>query len=331
MQAMVAEAGKPCFAYADELAASAAYGVAMVADSGVYLPASGQVGSIGTVMVHIDESGALEGAGVKATIVRSGPQKFTASSLEPLSAEARAKMQARVDMTAALWAGVVAERRGGTAASWLALEGAVFSGAEAVKVGLADGVASLDQVMAMAAAAAEEKGPSMAAAIDKSTVDVNALEVGKIAMALTGSADAEGAIKTLRAWQADSVLAQERAAADAKAAEEAEAKERVELVRGLVLRGMDPAKAWISGEKGPQPENGVHPDWAGMKLKNLRAFAAAMPTAPRQIEAKADPTGGGTIAMTPDIEKQAKAHGIKAEHIASSRALALNGSGTKEI
>jgi ClpP class serine protease len=54
-------AGKPVYAYAGEMAASAAYWMsATVASSGVYLPRSGAVGSVGVIAAHVDESAALD-------------------------------------------------------------------------------------------------------------------------------------------------------------------------------------------------------------------------------------------------------------------------------
>ena len=47
---------KPIIAVADEAAFSAAYAIASAADE-VYLPATAQVGSIGVIAIHVDQSG----------------------------------------------------------------------------------------------------------------------------------------------------------------------------------------------------------------------------------------------------------------------------------
>lgn len=167
MRAMAAAAEKPVFAYADELAASAAYALATVAEK-IYLPPSGTVGSIGVISVHGDESKAFENEGVGITVVKSGARKAEFNSLEPLTAAAREHMQQLVDELAGQFAQVVAESRGGTAKEWLALEGAVAHGADAVSKGLADGVKTFEEVVSMAAAAAEERRESM------STKEINA-------------------------------------------------------------------------------------------------------------------------------------------------------------
>jgi capsid assembly protease len=55
--AIKADAAKPLWAVANESALSAAYAIASAADR-LYLTRTGEVGSIGVVAVHVDESGA---------------------------------------------------------------------------------------------------------------------------------------------------------------------------------------------------------------------------------------------------------------------------------
>lgn len=330
MRAAVEASGKPVLAYADELAASAAYALATVADD-IYIPASGQVGSIGMVMVHVDESAALDMAGVKPTIIRSGPQKYTGSALEPLSAEAQARMKGRVDTMAEQFAALVAGRRGKTPAAWLALEGAVFGGAAAVNAGLADGVASRDQVMAKAARLA---GGNKMATIDgkgASPQDVAALEVGRAAMALTGAERSEDALRTLRGWQADAGKAKALEAERAASVAAAEKVERVELVRSMVARGaLLPPKAWLPGEKGHAAENGVAEPWASMPIESLRAVAPALEEQPARKAATPAPMKSAN-AVTPEIEAKARQNGIKPESLVAASSLGLMGSGRGEI
>lgn len=160
MRAAASVAGKPVFAHADELAASAAYALATVAEK-IYLPPSGTVGSIGVISAHIDESKALENEGMTVTVVKSGARKAEFNSLEPLTKEAHGHMQELVDGLAGQFAELVAEGRGKTAKAWLKLEGAVAHGEDAVAKGLADGVQSFEETVAMAAAAAEERRTAM--------------------------------------------------------------------------------------------------------------------------------------------------------------------------
>jgi ClpP class serine protease len=61
--AIKAASQKPLWAVANEGALSAAYAIASTADR-LYVTRTGEVGSIGVVAVHVDESGADEQAGL---------------------------------------------------------------------------------------------------------------------------------------------------------------------------------------------------------------------------------------------------------------------------
>ena len=88
-----AASGKPLWAVANESALSAAYAVASAADR-VYVTRTGEVGSIGVVAVHIDESGADAKAGLAWTFVFAGDRKIDGNAHEPLSERARATIRA---------------------------------------------------------------------------------------------------------------------------------------------------------------------------------------------------------------------------------------------
>jgi ClpP class serine protease len=322
MRSAVAESGKPCLAYADECATSAAYALATVATK-IYMPASGLTGSIGTVSIHVDESQHMADHGYKATIVRSGDRKFEGNSLEPISPEALNAKQVGVDRAANAFASLVATARGGDAGKYLALQGRVLLAPEALAAGLVDGIVGRDEVIQRAAAAVGDKRmneqakkapTNIAAAIDPN--EISALEVGRVAMALTGAADAEGAIKALRGWQVDAAKATALEADRLKAEQEAEAKERVDLVKGMVARGaVGPAKAWIVGEKGPTVGAVAEP-WASMKIKHLRAAAGAFEEPTERRETKPSATDAATPTAA-QIER-AKQLGVKPESLAAA-------------
>ena len=88
MRAIKAGNGKPLWAVANESALSAAYAVASAADR-LYVTRTGEVGSIGVVAVHIDESGADAKAGLAWTFVFAGDRKVDANGHEPLSSRDR--------------------------------------------------------------------------------------------------------------------------------------------------------------------------------------------------------------------------------------------------
>lgn len=145
----VASIDKPVWAHANELAASAAYWVATAADK-IMAPKTSLVGSIGVVMLHVDRSVANAKAGVTYTPIFAGARKVDAASFAPLSDEARANAQARVDEIYSMFVKQVAGRRGMSEKAVRETEAGVFSAAEAMKRKLLDGVATLgDTVQAM--------------------------------------------------------------------------------------------------------------------------------------------------------------------------------------
>lgn len=134
---------KPVTAVADPAMYSAAYYLAAGADT-ILLPRDAGVGSIGVLAVHVDESALLDKMGLKVTVVKSGARKDQYSSLKPLSDEARASLQARVDQEAQGFYSFVAAQRDLTPDTVRAFEGDTFQGQDAVRVGLADGIGTLE-------------------------------------------------------------------------------------------------------------------------------------------------------------------------------------------
>lgn len=139
---------KKIIAVANAMAASAAYWVASGATELVVTP-SGSVGSIGVIAVHEDISKALDTEGVKLTMIRAGKYKYEGSPYEPLTEEAREAIQADVDSYYLKFAKTVARNRGvGLDAVTEGFgQGRMVLAAEAVKQGMADRVATLDQVL----------------------------------------------------------------------------------------------------------------------------------------------------------------------------------------
>jgi len=168
---MAGRAQKKIVAVANGMAASAAYWLACCATELVVTP-SGQVGSIGVFAAHEDMSKALEQEGVKVSLVSAGKFKTEGNPYEPLSDEARAALQAKVDEFYGMFVKSVAKGRGVSQASVRDGygQGRMLLASAAVKEGLADSISTLDQVLsklgvkpAPAAAVAEEQQPHIAA------------------------------------------------------------------------------------------------------------------------------------------------------------------------
>jgi signal peptide peptidase SppA len=140
---------KPVTAFVNDMAASAAYGIASAASEIITSPTS-TVGSIGVVMLHADRSGELAAQGVKPTLIFAGSHKVDGNPFEPLSDAVRADLQASVDAHYRQFLDTVAAGRGRklTADMARATEARTFIGADAVRLGLADRIASFDEVLA---------------------------------------------------------------------------------------------------------------------------------------------------------------------------------------
>jgi capsid assembly protease len=155
---------KRMIAVCNAMAASAAYWIATAADEVVVTP-SGQVGSIGVFAAHEDISKALEEEGVKVTLISAGKYKTEGMPYEPLSAEARASMQKMVDTFGELFINAVARNRGvGSSAVRHGFgEGRVVLANDAMRMGMVDGIATLDQTLARLLGRRTGKGLSPAA------------------------------------------------------------------------------------------------------------------------------------------------------------------------
>lgn len=138
---------KPIWAIANPVAASAAYAIASAADL-VFLPRFARAGSIGVWTAHVDLSGMLAQDGVKVTLIFAGDRKVDGNPWEPLSEQARATLQDSVDRMRAVFVQTVARNRSLDETAVRASEAALFEDINAVSAGLADAVATDQEVAA---------------------------------------------------------------------------------------------------------------------------------------------------------------------------------------
>ena len=139
---------KKVIAVANSLAASAAYYLMSQASEAVASP-SAMVGSIGTVMFHVDESAALAQAGQVVTVIASSELKAAGASPGPLTEAGRAELEMIVSGYTDMFVKAVAR---GRKVSQSAVrsdfgQGGVLLASDALKVGMVDRVASLDEVL----------------------------------------------------------------------------------------------------------------------------------------------------------------------------------------
>lgn len=134
-------AEKPTLAILTSVACSAAYLLASQARR-IVMPEFGFAGSIGAVVMHVDWSAALTEAGIKVTLISSGAHKTAGNPYEPLAVETVDRIKGDLDQVRARFAEVVGQGRGKalTAKAAMATEAQVYSGREAVTLGLADAI-----------------------------------------------------------------------------------------------------------------------------------------------------------------------------------------------
>ena len=139
---------KPIVAVANSLMASAAYYIASAADEIAVTP-GGEVGSIGVIAAHEDHSAELEARGIRVSLITAGRFKAEAAPFQPLSEEARAAMQSMVNDYYGMFIAAVARGRGVSTAKVRADfgEGRTVRAKDAVRLGMADRVATLEQTI----------------------------------------------------------------------------------------------------------------------------------------------------------------------------------------
>ncbi len=139
---------KPIVAFTEGMMASAAYWFGSAAER-IYISSdTTQVGSIGVVASHVDISKAEEMRGYKTTEIVAGRYKRIDSRYAPLSEEGRAVLQEAVDYIYSVFVNDVARFRGVPVEKALEMaDGKVFIGKQALDAGLADGLATLDELV----------------------------------------------------------------------------------------------------------------------------------------------------------------------------------------
>jgi signal peptide peptidase SppA len=161
-----AAAVKNVVAVADTKALSAAYWIASQASEVVVTP-SGYAGSIGVYRVHVDESGLNDQLGLKVTYVSAGKFKTEGNPDEPLDETAQEAWQTAVDDLYGQFVGDVARGRKTSAEAVRAGfgEGRSLGAQRAVDAGLADRVATFDDVLSELLGSAPGQAVEPAAAL----------------------------------------------------------------------------------------------------------------------------------------------------------------------
>ena len=142
---------KPMLAIADGMALSAAYLGASAADE-LAVTTTGYAGSIGVVARHVDFSRALDKDGIAITHIFAGAHKVDGNPYEPLPAAVRDAWQADIDGLYGMFVDAVAKHRSMDASAVRKTQAATYSRVAAIAAGLADRIATTDQLISELAA-----------------------------------------------------------------------------------------------------------------------------------------------------------------------------------
>lgn len=143
---------KPVVATMGGVAASAGYMIAMPAHR-VLARESTLTGSIGVILQSVNVSDLLERLGIRPEVIASGPLKDQPSPFRPLSVEGRASLERLIaDLHGQFIRMVAAGRHMEEARVRELADGRVFSGREAVELGLVDAIGGEREARAWLAA-----------------------------------------------------------------------------------------------------------------------------------------------------------------------------------
>ena len=178
--------GKPVYAVVEESCASAAYYIAVAADQ-IYVDKASIVGSIGVLMDGFGFTGLMDKLGVERRLMTAGENKGFLDPFSPQTKTQRAFAQAMLDQIHQQFIQVVREGRGNRLKETPELfSGLFWTGQQAIQMGLADALGSLDYV-AREVVKAED-------IVDYTRHDNVAERLAK----RFGAAIGEGAVKALR-------------------------------------------------------------------------------------------------------------------------------------
>ena len=138
---------KPVWGIADGLAASAGY-LAAAGLEHFAITRTGYAGSIGVVMRHVDLSQALAQEGIRVTHIYAGDHKVDGNQFEPLPDSVRADIQAEINDLHQMFISAVASGRGLDPEAVRKTQAQTYRGQAAIDAGLADRIATTDQLIA---------------------------------------------------------------------------------------------------------------------------------------------------------------------------------------
>lgn len=157
------EAGKPVVARFGTMAASGGYYIAAASDK-IIANANTLTGSIGVIFVVPNYQELADWIGYREEVIKSGQMKDIGNSLREMTAEERAVFEQMVDEMYHRFVDIVAEGRNLPREEVLRIaDGRIYTGQQALELGLVDELGGLDEAIA---AAIELAGLEKATAVE---------------------------------------------------------------------------------------------------------------------------------------------------------------------
>lgn len=159
MRQLADENGVKLISFVDGLSASAAYALSSIADE-IIMNEGSEVGSIGVVVRLMNDSKALEKAGVERIFVTAGDSKVPFDKDGSFREGFIADLQEKVDILYGEFTEFVASNRNLSVDAVRSTQAKTFMGDKAIELGLADSVMNLEDYYAYLADTAQKKEES---------------------------------------------------------------------------------------------------------------------------------------------------------------------------
>ena len=138
---------KKVYAVVEDMCASAAYYIAVAADE-IHVSGSSLVGSIGVIASGFGLVDLIQKWGIERRVITSGRFKAMSDPFLPQDPEAEAHLRELVDRIHQQFKQVVKESRGNrlTVADEEVFDGRIWTGDQALQIGLVDGLSDIEQI-----------------------------------------------------------------------------------------------------------------------------------------------------------------------------------------
>lgn len=271
---------KPMRSFAADHCYSAAFSIGSATGKGrLSVTRSGGVGSVGVITMHVEYSEALKQAGIKVTYVYKGAHKKDGNPYEPLSKDAQARMDKRIEKLYSVFVNTVARNRGMEEKAVRETEALTYDAEDGIAVGFADRLGALDDEMALFAEDTSAGDETMANTYTQEQYDAavaTAKTEGHAAGKAEGVKEGTAAGETAASTRLNAILDSEEGKKRPKAALNAATKTKMSAEEAVAfLATLDEEKPAAKAEE-PKPQGQQQTGKPGAKTEGSNHFADAM-------------------------------------------------------